>query len=187
MRVVSRGWLVTQSSAGKLGQRTPCKLNRCNLISSIRASVHTNVPPTSTNSNLFVAMARPSVSGTAPSPDHLETIHVKFISPSSGVPVDLSCRVSPATTVDELKLMIQDKLDGSPALGKMKLIYRGKILGSALTLKDTLIGLHVSNRCQSLVRSLTVVKGTGKSYSPSCHQPSGLAGCIPRPGPRAFE
>lgn len=66
------------------------------------------------------------------------TINLKVLSPSTEVGRDLSFPdIAAATTVKDLRLRIQNEIPSQPAVERMRLIYRGRvILHDADTLVD---------------------------------------------------
>jgi hypothetical protein len=56
-------------------------------------------------------------------------INLKVLSPSTDVKGDIYIPDIPAsTTVKELRLRLQDEIEGRPATERMRLIYRGRVI-----------------------------------------------------------
>jgi hypothetical protein len=56
-------------------------------------------------------------------------INLKVLSPSTDVKGDIYIPDIPAsTTVQELRLRLQDQIEGRPATERMRLIYRGRVI-----------------------------------------------------------
>lgn len=72
--------------------------------------------------------------------DNASKVHLKIMSPSPGVPPDLSYHVHPAMTINALKDMITESLESKPPSQQQRLIYRGKILEGAAAVGDALVG-----------------------------------------------
>jgi hypothetical protein len=64
-------------------------------------------------------------------------INLKVLSPSAEVQGDINLSDIPAsTTVKDLRLRIQNEISTRPATDRMRLIYRGRVVGNE---SDTLI------------------------------------------------
>lgn len=72
--------------------------------------------------------------------DSASKMHLKIMSPSHGVPPDLSYLVHPDMTINALKDMITESLESKPPSQQQKLIYRGRILEGAAAIGDALVG-----------------------------------------------
>lgn len=69
------------------------------------------------------------------------TINLKILSPSNEVEGGVNFADIPATTtVRELRLRIQDAVSTKPALDRMRLIYRGRVVANDADTLDIVFG-----------------------------------------------
>lgn len=79
--------------------------------------------------------------------DH-SLINLKILSPSTEVKGDISFPQIPAsTTVKELRQRIQNEIESRPAMDRMRLIYRGRVVANEMDTLNDVFGLeNVSQR-----------------------------------------
>jgi hypothetical protein len=128
-----------------------------------------------------------AISSPASSPDG--TIQLKIMSPSPGVPPNLSYRVQPTATVAHLKALIKDSLASRPLSDQQKLIYRGKILQGSSTIGESLIGnVSSASRPKMAGRRLTsTAREARRLYSALGTRSAAYLDCYPSCGRFSFH
>ena len=126
------------------------------------------------------------ISSPASGPDG--TIQLKIMSPSLGVPPNLSYRVQPTATVAHLKALIKDSLASRPLSDQQKLIYGGKILQGSSTIGESLIGnVSSASRPKITGRLTSTAREAGRLHSALSTRSATCPDRYPSCGPSPFH